>query len=162
MERGLGSLEGRRRGPGEALPGDIEQGDKYVVNLWLNQTQGKTDTDGGRFRERIVDWFTHFLSTHQEGDAGPICIVSHGAYITTLVSLLLSERHFAFSQGSKVNLRKHGCYNTSIMRVQCDHDEATGKWTGEVQTWGDIEHLKGIHKDTNGGHSTRIADDVKA
>jgi hypothetical protein len=30
MERGLGSLEGRRRLPGEALPGDIESSDAYV------------------------------------------------------------------------------------------------------------------------------------
>jgi len=27
MERGLGSLEGRRREPGEALPADIESSD---------------------------------------------------------------------------------------------------------------------------------------
>jgi hypothetical protein len=30
MERGLGSLEGRRRAPGEGLPGDIESSDAYV------------------------------------------------------------------------------------------------------------------------------------
>jgi hypothetical protein len=30
MERGLGSLEGRRREHGEALPGDIESSDAYV------------------------------------------------------------------------------------------------------------------------------------
>lgn len=30
MERGLGSLEGRRRLAGEALPGDIESSDAYV------------------------------------------------------------------------------------------------------------------------------------
>lgn len=33
MERGLGSLEGRRREPGEALPGDIESSDAYVFPL---------------------------------------------------------------------------------------------------------------------------------
>lgn len=112
-----------------------------------------------RFRDRIARWFIEFLRTHQTTPpSGPICVVSHGAYITTLVSLLLSEQCFGFKRGSKVNLR-NGCHNTMIMKVECVYVQESGRWEGEVLSWGDIEHLRGIKRVH---HSSKVADDVKA
>lgn len=58
-----------------------------------------------------------------------------------------------------MNLRD-GCYNTMIMEVECLYDSEKGKWKGEVQSWGDIRHLEGLER--SGGHSSRVADEVKA
>lgn len=114
-----------------------------------------------RFRKRISSWFQVFLAAHQdvEDRDGPICIVSHGAYITTFVSLLLSPHYFSFSRGEGLDIRR-GCYNTSIMKVECVYQPREGRWTGTVLSFGDIQHLAELEDGSHRTHS-KLADDLK-
>jgi broad specificity phosphatase PhoE len=111
------------------------------------------------FRKRIAAWFTGFLASHRDTDSdGSICIVSHGAYITTFVALLLSSHYFRFERGDNVDMRA-GCHNTSIMKVECRYQPDRGRWEGKVLSFGDVDHI--AKEARSHGHASRLADDLK-
>lgn len=109
------------------------------------------------FRQRITTWLRNLLASHVPDEAGTtdtqILIVSHGAYLSNLVSLL-PRPPFNFSVAEHVDLHKP-CLNTSVMRVQCTWD--VDGWTGEIQSWGDVRHLLKAQQEDLG-----VADDVPA
>jgi probable phosphoglycerate mutase len=108
-------------------------------------------------------------------DAEPkILVVSHGAYLSSLLPLLLTpSKTWTITAAPDVDLKAH-CQNTSIMRVRLrppvrkgtagEMNGASGssgrdkgnKWVGVVESWGDVEHLAGLwEKDLD------VADDVR-
>ena len=46
-----------------------------------------------------------------------------------------------------------------IMEVECEFQMDTGRWVGQVKSWGDVVHLKDVHR---AGHAGSVADEVKA
>lgn len=89
-------------------------------------------------------------------DSRPILIVSHGAYLTALLPLLLNpSKAWNITPGPRVDLGAH-CLNTSIMRVRLRPPDGPGKWSGVVESWGDVEHLAGLDEE-----DLDIADDVR-
>ena len=93
----------------------------------------------GRFAQRVYSWWeskiVRLLSAVPQRSEGPIhiLVVSHGAYISTLVRVLLTGNIIIPSPG--VNL-DHRYYNTSITTIDLD---ATGR--GVLVKRGDISHL---------------------
>lgn len=88
-------------------------------------------------------------------------IVSHGAYLSTLVSLL-PHPPFSFVVDKGVDLHRH-CLNTSVMRVEVqresggDKGQGSGRWRGRILSWGEVDHLDGLWEKDLG-----VADDVRA
>ncbi|KAL7423355.1 hypothetical protein Q5752_002658 [Cryptotrichosporon argae] len=170
LERGLGSLEGRRRARGEPVPPDAE---------------------GAReFEARITGWLASFLAAHVPSPSpssapgpGPVVepepivlVLSHGAYLSALLRVLLSPP-VSLRAAAGLNLKQH-CFNTSIMCVRFEYvgplapgvragrarawgdgcwrskKESAGApkaeakawhgWTGVVETWADVAHLAGL------------------
>jgi hypothetical protein len=121
-----------------------------------------------------VSWFKSFLARHAPHDttttingsvpspspyfpdSRPILIVSHGAYLTALLPLLLNpSKAWNITPGPHADLGAH-CLNTSIMRVRLRPPDGSGKWSGVVESWGDVEHLEGLDEE-----DLDIADDVR-
>lgn len=110
-----------------------------------------------RFQQRIHKWFSRFLQTHASTEkdshnaSGPtILIVSHGAFLSTLFSILISSAvSFTLAEGVD---RSRSCRNTSIMKVKCW--EERGEWKGEVLSWGHVPHL------VEEGKVVSVADDL--
>ncbi|TYJ58240.1 hypothetical protein B9479_001065 [Cryptococcus floricola] len=148
-ERGLGSWEGRRPPRSEPTPADAEGYESLTLRSKL--------------------WFDELLSTHippppsateskdrrSDQDADTIFVVSHGAWLSNFLRLLLSPA-YDFKIGKHCNY-KAPCLNTSISVVYCDYDHVKKKWAGVVQTWAYVEHLRDVlEKEEKVG----IADDV--
>lgn len=99
------------------------------------------------------------LATHTETalpaepDEPKILCVSHGAFLSTLLAILVSK-DIGFQAGPNVDTSKH-CLNTSIMRVRATYDKEAGEWDGEVLSWGEVYHLDGVDS------GIPIADDVR-
>ena len=107
----------------------------------------------------MIAWFKSFLDAHTSSKASMIecsepivLIVSHGAYMTTFLSVLLSPI-FLFALAPDVD-RTRSCANTSIMRVRCM--EKSGKWEGVIESWAEVGHLKELLK-----KDLEIADDIR-
>ncbi|WVW78911.1 hypothetical protein I302_100874 [Kwoniella bestiolae CBS 10118] len=156
-ERCLGSMEGRRRARGEHAPPDAESSHELL--------------------RRVTEWFDLFLSSHippaplpasnhflngfrksseSEEDQKVVMIVSHGAWLSCLQQLLSHMLKFKISH--RVDLHRP-CYNTSIMMVHVEYSHDKHKWSGKIENWGDIAHLRDMmEKDEEVGE---VADDVK-
>lgn len=76
-ERGLDSLEGRRRLKAEKLPKDIEPSDVYVLSIFTLCV-----FDNYSFRTRRTAWLNSLLARHTPAASHEpvIIVVSHGAY----------------------------------------------------------------------------------
>ncbi|KAK4685885.1 hypothetical protein P7C73_g4250, partial [Tremellales sp. Uapishka_1] len=138
IERGLGSMEGRRRLKGEKAPKDAESSQV--------------------FSKRVTRWLDGFLASHMpasgplQGDKdATVLVLSHGAYLGQLLSLLLSPV-YGFKLDPGVDLKK-SCLNTSIMRVSIEIKD--GQPEGVVLSWGEVGHLKELL-----GEELEIADVV--
>lgn len=180
MERYLGSLQGRQRLRGEKLPDDIEASDVCVGSRLGFQRMNLKRLMAIRFRQRITNWLTGFLDTTlrpRDGNGSAsdaektVLVTSHGAYLTTLLSILLN-RPFSFVIGPQVDIRA-SCYNTSIMRVsvsarQLDAPDTSNslgrivqrkgsksRWIGEILSWADVDHLDSQWEDVG------LTDDVR-
>ncbi|ODN75182.1 hypothetical protein L202_06381 [Cryptococcus amylolentus CBS 6039] len=148
-ERGLGSWEGRRPPRKEPTPADAEGYESLTLRSKL--------------------WFDELLSNHipppppateskhrsSVQDADIIFVVSHGAWLSNFRHLLLSPAyHFKIDRHCNLKAR---CINTSISLVYCEYDHAKKKWTGVLQMWANVEHLRDVlEKEKKVG----IADDV--
>ncbi|WRT65185.1 uncharacterized protein IL334_002128 [Kwoniella shivajii] len=155
-ERGLGSMEGRRRARGEHAPADAESTHELL--------------------RRVTEWFDLFLSSHippsplpsspsiftyldkhrhlTKDDEKIIMIVSHGAWLSCLQQLITHILKFKIS--NKVNLHQP-CYNTSVMTVRVEYNHDKHKWNGKVESWGDIAHLRDMVNE----EVKEVADDVR-
>lgn len=126
-----------------------------------------------RFRQRVAVWVKGFLATHApayspsvpaaqaaltdgdksgEGEEEKILIISHGAYISALYTVLITQ----FGFRSKNVKQTHGCANTCIMRIRVDYDE-NGKYAGEILSWNETPHLANVK-----GTKNKVDDDVRA
>lgn len=83
------------------------------------------------FRKRITDWFTSFLASQPPSSPSDperkVLVASHGAYLTTLLSILLNPP-LSYAATANVDVRA-SCYNTSIMEVH-------------IRRLPDLDHLK--------------------
>ncbi|WVN88859.1 uncharacterized protein L203_104073 [Cryptococcus depauperatus CBS 7841] len=159
-ERGLGSMEGRRRFKDEQAPEDAEE----ITAL----------------TDRAQNWFDDFLAQHEPEAPLPTehtfmpnpskrqtfkrfkqdtddleihLIISHGAWLNNFRRLLLSPR-YGFKAAQHVDLHLP-CLNTCIMVVECDYKD--GRWRGIIQEWANVEHLADVmYKEVK-----EIADDVQ-
>ena len=93
------------------------------------------------FQTRIVTWLAGFLKSHETSPSSTVVLcVSHGAYLTQLLKILLSpEMNFAPPPTS--HLRCH-CVNTCVMRLDVAFDGE--RWSGRVLSWGEADHLHGL------------------
>jgi probable phosphoglycerate mutase len=87
---------------------------------------------------RGINWWKSTLLNHirnipEQQSPAHILVVSHGAFIATLVKGLLGARHIGQdAPGFKISR----CLNTAICEIEVD-DTLKGK----LVKWGDIEHL---------------------
>ncbi|WVQ76624.1 hypothetical protein IAR50_006297 [Cryptococcus sp. DSM 104548] len=144
-ERGLGSMEGRKRGPKERAPADAESYQSLS--------------------RRSMLWFDSLLGTHIPNpppppgtpqDSDTILIISHGAWLSNFLHLLLSPSHYKFIPDKHCNL-KAPCLNTSVTVVYCEYDYGKKRWEGWVKDWADVSHLRDVH----GEEVVGVADDVR-
>lgn len=112
-----------------------------------------------RFRARVSEWFAHFLALHETTPDATVLVVSHGAYLSALLGVLLSPPYSLTAKG--VDLGKH-CLNTCVMRVkvkfspgESESEKAPGRWSGRIVAWGDAEHLGDQARDIG------VADDLR-
>lgn len=80
-----------------------------------------------------------------------ILIISHGAYISALYAVLITQ--FGFK--SKNAKQTTGCTNTCIMRIRVDYDEE-GRYKGEILSWNETPHLGNVK-----GTKSKVDDDVR-
>lgn len=118
-----------------------------------------------RFRTRVREWAEAFFASHtRDGKKGlspslsdpepTILCVSHGAYLSALLGVLLSPP-FSFAVGPGVDIKK-SCLNTSLMRVRVHYDEDTNKWVGEILSWAEVTHMGGREQKLG------VSDDIRA
>lgn len=80
-----------------------------------------------------------------------ILIISHGAYISALYAVLITQFGFKCKNAKQTT----GCANTCIMRVRVDYDEG-GKYRGEILSWNETPHLGNV-----AGTKSKVDDDVR-
>lgn len=122
------------------------------------------------FRARVAAWFKEFLASHAPGEhrsgasatssaaSTPIpdravLVVSHGAYLSALASVLVREFNFPPAPGVDMGAT---CYNTCITRVRVRHDAVDG-WSGVVESYAETGHLSDVTR----GRKLGVADDVR-
>ncbi|KAK8846607.1 hypothetical protein IAR55_005693 [Kwoniella newhampshirensis] len=157
-ERGLGSLEGRRREKGEKVPADAESVNSLAARskawfdsfLALHKPKGPLPSSSPfkHFRRS-----SHHHPTDQPVPEPIILVVSHGAWLGSFLSLVLSSA-YRFGLASHVDPRLP-CYNTSLMVLRCKWVD--GKWKGSVDDWGDIKHLEDMMDE----EVKEVTDDVR-
>ncbi|WWD21918.1 hypothetical protein CI109_106406 [Kwoniella shandongensis] len=150
-ERGLGSMEGRRRARGEKAPADAESYESLGARSiqWFDSFLASHEPEAPLPQNHL---FNHF-SRHSSPPEPNILIVSHGAWLSFFLSLILSPTYgFTLSKGVDPKLP---CYNTSLMVVGCKWID--GKWKGSVDDWGDISHLRDMMEE----EVRDVADDVR-
>lgn len=97
----------------------------------------------------MLEWADKFFSLRTEVP-GPVLIISHGAYLQSLLHVLI--RSFGFATDG-VDLNAH-CLNTCVMRVEANY--RNGQWEGRILSWGEVTHLGDRAADL------RVADDIRS
>lgn len=119
------------------------------------------------FRARVRQWAQDFLASHiaegqKGGDPSPaaadreptILCVSHGAYLSALLGVLLSPP-FSFAASPAVDAKKP-CLNTSVMRVRARYNPESERWVGEILSWAEVGHMQGLEQKIG------VSDDIRA
>lgn len=91
------------------------------------------------------------LESTPEPEEERILIISHGAYISALYAVLITQ--FGFK--SKNAKQSTGCANTCIMRIWIDYDEE-GRYKGEILSWNETPHLGNVRRT-----KSKVDDDVR-
>lgn len=114
--------------------------------------------------KRTWKWLSGLLKTHSRSqplsndltpesiDTPTVLVVSHGAWIGSLINVLLS-RPIASTLAPGVDLDAH-LLNTCVIKVRLWQDEK--RWRGEIIDYGNLDHLKDVEEP-----DLEIADDVK-
>ncbi|WVR04275.1 hypothetical protein IAU60_001275 [Kwoniella sp. DSM 27419] len=98
-------------------------------------------SDHGRSRHEHLRSDEQVSSSSRSSDTRIVMVVSHGAWISRFFQLLYSAP-YNFTLNRHVDPRQ-SCYNTSIMAVTLKYDVVEGKWNGCIESWADVEHLRG-------------------
>ncbi|WVQ83915.1 hypothetical protein IAT38_006059 [Cryptococcus sp. DSM 104549] len=150
-ERGLGSMEGRRRARNERAPADAEGYDALSARskVWFDELLVAHEPEAPLpSHSSILDRLSrnshpHPPSSNTNSKQPPeplVLVVSHGAWLANFLRLVLSPAYgFKVPRGVDLEAR---CLNTSVMMVWCEMKN--GKWKGSVESWGDVRHLKDV------------------
>ncbi|AFR94799.1 hypothetical protein C343_02885 [Cryptococcus neoformans C23] len=168
-ERGLGSMEGRKRRKGERAPADAEDYGSLSrrTKTWFDKLLASHEPESSSSRHdhssrtRYLQTPLHSNNHTRHGrynahnlpvDIDLVLVVTHGAWLSNFVRLLTSPvYHFGVRDGVNLGLP---CGNTSIMVVSCEWKD--GRWNGVIEDWGNVNHLM----DVLGEEVQEVADDV--